>query len=267
MNALRRYKIILPSEHGSWAMLATPFIIGAGVAGRLPLALWVCAAAALALFLLRQPVTLLVRVLRGKARPDDAGPAWLWSGLLAVIAIGCGVGLVGMGRAAILWLAIPAGVIMALTVALGAWLGPRRLGVELLGVSGLAMAAPAAYAAASGDLNATAWLTWLIGAAHSVITVLYVRLRIDELHGRASRAQRIAVVAAHGLALAAVIAGIALRLVPALILLPVGLLLLRALYVGWRRPRLDSVKRFGLAETAFALAFAGLVIAAFVIHS
>ena len=45
--------------------------------------------------------------------------------------------------------------------------------------------------------------------------------------------------------------------------IPVALLLARALYVTWRKPPLNNVKRFGFAEMGLALAFAVMVIAAF----
>lgn len=266
MTMLSRYRIILPSEHGSWAMMFTPFVIGAGVAGILSAPLWLCGAAALALFLARQPLGLLARVRRGKARANDGPAAWFWSALLLAVAAGAGAWLLLLGRWAILWLAVPAGIVLALTLALSARLGPRQLSVELLGVAGLALSAPAAYVAATGHLDLTAWLTWLLSAAHSVISVLYVRLRIDETHDRASHPQRMAVIGAHGLALAAVVGGALGGWIPPLVMLPLALLLLRAVYVGWRRPRVANIVRFGLAETGFALAFAGLIVAAFALR-
>jgi hypothetical protein len=135
----------------------------------------------------------------------------------------------------------------------------------LLGVIGLALAAPAGYVAATGALDVTAWLVWGISALHSVITVLYVRLRIDERHSRASRAQALWVVAAHVLSLGAVVGAALVGWLPSLVALPVAILLIRALYVAWRKPALGDVKRFGFAETGLALGFALIVIVAFLL--
>lgn len=264
-NLLKRYRMILPTEHGSWSLMLTPFVIGAGVAGKLPSPVWLCLIAVLALFLARQPITLWVRVRRGKGRRANGPAALFWSIILLVIGGLAGIGLLAMGRLQVLWLGLPAVGILIITLAITTWKGPRQLSTELIGVIGLALAAPAAYVAATGQLDLTAWLTWGVSAAHSVISVLYVRLRIDERHDRATYRQAMAVVAAHAFSLAAAV-GLALGgVLPPLLAIPVGLLLIRALYAAWRKPPLNDVKRFGFTEMGLALGFAALVIAAFVL--
>ncbi len=262
---LQRYKMILPTEHGSWSLMLTPFVIGAGVAGKLPPPVWWCLIAVLALFLARQPITLWIRVRRGKGRQTDGPAALFWSILLLVIGGLAGVGLLAAGRWPVLWLALPAVGILLITLAITAWKGPRQLSTELIGVTGLALAAPAAYVAATGQLDLTAWLTWGVSTAHSVISVLYVRLRIDERHDRATYNQALTVVASHALSLAAAIGLALFGILPPLLAIPVGLLLIRALYAAWRKPPLNDVKRFGFTEMGLALGFAAMVIAAFVL--
>jgi hypothetical protein len=90
-------------------------------------------------------------------------------------------------------------------------------------------------------------------------------MRIDQKHQRASDAERIGVIAMHALALAIVVEGAFAGWLPPLVILPIGLLLLRALYTGWRQPPVKDVRRFGLTETGFALAFAAIVILAFTV--
>ena len=133
-------------------MMLTPFVIGAGVAARWPLPLWLCLVAALALFLLRQPLSLGLRVARGRARASDGPAAWFWSGLLMAVAVGAGIALLLTNRGMILWVAVPATVVLTITLALSTWRGPRQLGVEMLGVVGLALSAPAAALGQMGDL-------------------------------------------------------------------------------------------------------------------
>ncbi len=263
IDFLKRFKIILPTEHGSWSLMITPFIIGAGVAAQLPVSLWICAIAALTLFLARQPLALWVRVRRGRARSSDESAALGWSILLLLVAGAAGGALLALGRWPILWVAGGAAAVLALTLALGALLGPRQLVTELLGVIGLALSAPAAYIAATGQMDVKALLVWGIGALHSVISVLFVRLRINQKHDRASHAQALAVILAHAAALAVVVVMAVSGWLPWLVGLPVGLLLLRAVYVGVRNPPLTDIRRFGLTEMAFALGFAALVILAF----
>lgn len=270
-EALKRYRIIFPSEHGSWSLTLTPFLIGAGVgavAGAVASAVWatvLALMAVMALFLARQPISLWVRIMRGRGRRADLGAAQFWGLLLGGLAALAGGGLLTLGRWPVLWLALPAVAVLALTLALGAALGPRRLVVELIGVIGLALAAPAAYVSVAGHLDATAWLAWGVSALHGTISVLYVRLRIDERHGRASRGETWAVVAVHALSLLIVIAAVWMRWLPPLVAFPVGLLLVRALYVARRRPQIESVKRFGFIEMGVAFSFALLVVLAFLL--
>jgi hypothetical protein len=188
-----------------------------------------------------------------------------WSAALLMIAALSGAGMLALGRWALLWLALPALAVLAATLALTAALGPRRLGTELIGVAGLALSAPAAAIAVTGRLNALTVIVWALSAIHSIIGVLYVRLRIDERHGRASRGQAAWVVAAHALSLLAVVAAALLGWLPWPVTIPVGLLLVRALIVARQRPPITSVKRFGFTEVGLSLAFALIVVAAFLL--
>jgi hypothetical protein len=205
----------------------------------------------------------MIRVVRGKGRESDRPAAILWSAILLGIAGLAGAALLAAGRWAILWLAIPALAILLVTLALSARIGARQAAVEIIGVIGLALAAPAAYAAATGSLDFTGWVTWGLSALHNVISVLYVRLRIDIKHDRASDTQAWSVAVAHVASLAVVL-GVALAgWMPWLVAAPIGVLLGRALYVAWRKPPLENVKRFGFTEMGLALGFAAIVIAAF----
>lgn len=267
---LSRYQIIFPSEHGSWSMLLVPFLIGAGVglfaASPAPgagAAVLLCFLAVMSVFLARQPVALWDRIRRGRGRRAHLPAAIFWAAVLLANGAAAGTGLLALGRWPVLWLALPALGVLALTLALTALRGPRQLGVELIGVTGLALAAPAAYVSATARLDALAWLVWALSALHSVISVLYVRLRIDEQHQRATRRQAVWVVAAHALSVAGLAAAAAAGWLPWPVALPVGLLLVRALVAARRRPRIDDVKRFGFTEMGLGLAFALVVVVAF----
>ncbi len=271
MSLFRHTKLVLPTEHGSWSLMLTPFVIGAGVAvvfsqNGSALALLLCLMAVLALFLARQPLTLWLRVRRGKARRSDEGPARSWSLLLIAVAALCGIGLMALGRWPVLWLAIPAGAVLAITLGMAALLGQRQIITELVGVVGLALSAPAAYVAFAGDLSEIAWWLWALSALHNVISVLYVRLRIDQRHERASQAEALTVVAAHLIGLGVVVGFVLGGWLPVLVALPMAALLARAVVVAWRKPPLENVKRFGFTEMGLALAYALLVIAAFVVE-
>jgi hypothetical protein len=269
---LSRYRMIFPSEHGSWSLMLMPFIIGAGVAATQSPArhaaagIALCLVAVLAVFLARQPIGLWVRIARGKGRRADAPAARFWSlGLLAAAGL-AGAGLLALGRWAILWLALPALAALILTLGLTVRLGPRQLAVELIGVTALALGAPAGYASGTGRLDSTAWLVWGISALHSVTSVLYVRLRIDTQHDRDTHSQAWWVVAAHVLSLIAVLAALAIGWLPWLVALPTALLLARSLAAARYRPHIDDVRRFGFTEMGLALGFAAMVILAFALR-
>lgn len=271
-TVLNRYKIIIPSEHGSWSLTLVPFIIGAGVAFAAGspahlagLAALLCLLAVMALFLARQPLTLWLRIERGRGPRTQRPAARFWSLALLAVAGLSGAGLLALGRWPVLWLALPAVGILLLTVALTLLRGPRQLLTELIGVAGLALAAPAAAVAVTGTLETLAWLVWGITALHNVISVLYVRLRIDEKHGRATRTEAAWVVIAHVLSLAIIVATALMGWVPLLVALPVAGLLIRALVVAQRRPPVEDVKRFGFVEVGAGLTFAALVIVAFMV--
>lgn len=272
LEHLKQYKIILPSEHGSWSLMIVPFLTGAGVAAavgsadRLAAAgIGLCLLAVLALFLARQPLTLWIRIARGKGPKSRLSEARFWTVLLATIGGAAGIGLLVLGRWPLLWLAIPAAGVLSITLAIQAIRGPRLLVTELVGVAGLALGAPAAYASAAGWLDGSAWLVWGLAALHSVISVLYVRLRIDHAHGRATDGQAAWVVIAHALSLAVVIGLAAAGWLPWPVSVGVGLLLLRSLVVARRRPAIENVARFGFTEMGLALAFAALVVWAFAV--
>ncbi|HPV08573.1 MAG TPA: YwiC-like family protein [Aggregatilineales bacterium] len=266
---LSKYKLIIPSEHGSWSLTLVPFIIGAGVAAATSAAPGaalgglLCLLAVMGVFLSRQPVTLWLRIARGRGRRSHLPAARFWSLALLAAAGLAGLGLLSLGRWPVMWLALPAVGVLLLTAALTQLLGPRQLSTELIGVVGLALAAPAAYISVAGRIDALAWVLWALTAAHNVISILYVRLRIDERHNRATPQMAAWVIAAHVACLIATVGAALAGWLPALIALPVTALLLRAVFVAVRRPLVEDMKRFGFAEMGMGLAFAAVVILAF----
>ncbi len=264
------WKQLKPAEHGSWSLLLMPFLIGLGMAaqtvdvdgqGWLSLALFMVLA--LAGFLIRQPLGTLGRIGRGRGRRAGTRLAVVWVAILGVVAALTGVGLLALGREALIVMLGPAAVVLGLVVVIQLVVGPRGLGLELIGALGLALAAPGAYGALSEGLDRLAVVGWGIGAAHSVLAVLYVRLRIDTLHDRVSTISRVGVALAHVVGFGvAVVAGLAGWL-PLLVALPFGWLLLRALWVSWRLPPLEDVRRFGFTEMGLSLVLVVLVVVAY----
>jgi hypothetical protein len=70
--------IALPQDHGSWVFLFSPLLIGLFAGGHLSQASLLLIIAALAAFLLRQPVTIAVKVYSGRRSRRDLPAARFW---------------------------------------------------------------------------------------------------------------------------------------------------------------------------------------------
>lgn len=67
--------IALPQDHGSWVFLLSPLLIGLFIGGAITLASVVLILTALAAFLLRQPLSIAVKVWGGRRARSDLRPA------------------------------------------------------------------------------------------------------------------------------------------------------------------------------------------------
>jgi len=157
-----------------------PFAAGLGLAWRLGWAVLWTLLGVLLLFLARQPMIMLVKALSGRRSRDDVEPALIWLfiyGLLAVVPL---IALVAAGRAALFWLALPALPPLAWQLWLVTRRAERHMTVELAGSGALALAAPAAYYAATGRLDSTALAVWLLCWCQSAAAIVYVYLRLEQ---------------------------------------------------------------------------------------
>lgn len=255
-----RRALLLPAEHGSWSWLLVPLFLGAAAGGQLNGAVLLVLAGSLSAFLLRQPATAWFRIRRGKGRRSDLPLARSWTLVLATIAVLSLAGLLALGHGEILILFVPLSVLLVIYL----WIGLRQraqlrsLGMEMAGAAGLAMSAPAAYAAATGSLDDTAWFLWLLTGMLNALGVLYVRRRLADNRGRSGG--RMGPLLLHTVALLFVAALAALDLVPWLALLPFFALALRAAWLACSPRPVSNVKRFGFTEVAVE-SVSGLLIA------
>jgi hypothetical protein len=250
-----RKRLVIPTEHGAWSWLLVPFFVGAAVAGQigvaarpalLPLALALIGG--LAAFLMRQPITVWLRIRQGRASRTDEPLAAGWAlGLMSVAGL-CLVGLLALGRIALLWLVIPFALVLSLylVAARSGRAGMRALWTELIGAVGLALMGPAATIAVTGRLNGPGWALWGLMGIQNALGVLYVRLRLADTHKRS--ANRSMVFWGHVAGLAVVVIAGLLAWVPLSAALPFAGVLLRAVWAA-RQPRpISDVRRFGFTE-------------------
>jgi hypothetical protein len=183
---LRRH-IALPSDHGSWVFLLSPLLIGLFAGGSFSIASVYLIIAAMAAFLIRQPVTIAIKAYSGRRSRRDLPAARMWMLVYSAIALLGVAGLVSEGYAALLILALPGIPVFAWHLYLVSRRQERRqVGIEVVGSGVLALAAPAAYWVGQGPppalnaLDPLGWwlfaLTWLQSAA----SIVYAYLRLEQ---------------------------------------------------------------------------------------
>lgn len=178
--ALFRRQIALPQDHGAWVFILSPLLIGLFAGG------WVSASAylilaAMAAFLVRQPVSTLVKVYSRRRPRRDLPAAWFWTGVYGLLALVGVVGLALSGHAYLLWLALPGVPVFIVHLLLISRREERRqLGVELVGSGVLALAAPAAYWVGINQADPYGW--WLFGLTwfQSAASIVYAYLRLEQ---------------------------------------------------------------------------------------
>ncbi len=264
-------RIPLPKEHGSWAMLAVPLMIGLAVAAQWQWRSVLLIVAALGLFLLRFPVDTLIKT---RKRPQ-ADRRWLiqWTVIYGSIAAIGGGWLVLLDR---LYALIGFGLIGGTLLVYHWWLVDRREEMsasgELAGICGLAMGAPLAYYAATGLIDGTALMLWIVNALYFGGTVFYIKLKVrqqprlpapDRVSERLVKAR--ACLTYQSVVLTIVIVLAALHDMPALIVLAFVPMTLKVLIgaTRWQDKQSLSLPRLGVIEMAHAALFAVLIIAAF----
>ena len=123
----------------------SPLIIGLALRALIGAASLVMILAALAAFMLRQPVTIAVKAISGRRPAGDLALARLWIGVYGLVLLAAVIGLVLLDAGYVVWLAAPALPVLGWHL----WLVSRRaerrqLWVEIAGAGGCADA-PAAY--------------------------------------------------------------------------------------------------------------------------
>lgn len=177
---LKRY-IALPQDHGSWVFLLSPLLIGI-FAG----ALWKPATAylimaALAAFLIRQPMTMAIKMYSGRRSKRDLPAARFWIVVYGVVGIAALIGLISQGFTYLLYLALPGAPVFAWHLYLVSRRAERRqMGIELVASGVLALAAPAGYWVGLGRPDPMGWLLFGLVWLQSAASIVYAYLRLEQ---------------------------------------------------------------------------------------
>ncbi len=176
-----RRQIALPSEHGSWVFILSPLLIGLFAGDNWNLATLYLVIAALAAFLVRQPVTIAIKAYTGRRSQRDLPAAWFWITVYSAIGLFAVVGLVVQGYAYLLILALPGIPVFSWHLYLVSKRAERRqAGIEVVGSGVLALSAPAAYWVGIGNPNPTGWWLFLLTWLQSAASIVYAYLRLEQ---------------------------------------------------------------------------------------
>jgi hypothetical protein len=237
----------LPREHGAWGILLIPFATAVGVSGVCDLKIAFLLGSVLCFYVAR------ASYLKGNAR---------WTATLLVGSVACTVPLLVVWR---LWWLIAFGAVAA---PLAFRKPARSTAMQLLAVCGLTLTAPAAWCAATLQIDGRAWLLWLLNVLCFAGGVFYVKMHVAAAIRR-KRFESFAEKARHGAAVLAYYAGLLVVLlalassgvVSLWITLAYAPVVLRALIgVGRLGPTL-RIKRLGWTEVAYSLVYAVVLVA------
>jgi hypothetical protein len=261
----------IPKEHGSWAMLIVPLLLGIVIAPGWHWRVIILLVAALGFFLFRFPLATLVKT--RQRRSSNRAYLWQWAAIYGGITALAGGWLV---LAHSLWWLVPMGIIGGVLLAFHLWLVARRQEMsvigELAGIFGLALGAPMAYYVAGGQLDSVAAALWLVNALYFGGTVFYIKLKVrqqprlaapDRVSERLVKAK--ACLAYQTIALTIIAALVAFQWAPWLALLafvPVTIKVIHGAW-QWQDKKSLSLTRLGVTEIVHAAAFSLLVIIAF----
>lgn len=271
-RAFFRKSLVVPTEHGAWSWLLVPWLVGAVVGAASPsdaplagLALLLTLVGGLSAYMIRQPATAWLRIRQGRGRQADRPLAAGWAAGFSLLSLLCLLGLLLLGRTALLGLAVPflAILLAYLLAARSGRAAMRSLWMELAGAVGLALTAPAAYIAASGQLTPVTLALWALLALQNAMGVLYVRLRLADSKQRDGN--RSLTLWGHVAAFAAVLATGVLGWTPLLAAVPFAGFLVRALWAVRQVRPVPDIKRFGFTEVGVELLGGALIAAGYLL--
>ena len=173
--------IALTSEHGSWVFLFSPLLIGIFAGENFSSISLYLIFAALAGFLIRQPIIIAVKAYAGRRPRSDLPAARFWIVVYAAIGLLTVVGLVVRGFGYVLWLAVPGVPVFIWHLFLISRRAERRqIGVEVVASGVLALSAPGAYWVGVGAANSLGWWLWALVWLQSAASIVYAYLRLDQ---------------------------------------------------------------------------------------
>lgn len=181
MKELFKKQIALPQDHGSWVFILSPLLIGIFAGGTFTYGTFNLIIAAMSAFMIRQPMTIIVKAISGRRPRNDLSPALFWVAIYGVIAALSLTALILEGFSYMLWLSIPGAPVFAWHL----WLVTKReerkqASIEVIATGVLSLAAPAAYWVSRGGYDPTGWWLWALTWLQSAASIVYAYLRLEQ---------------------------------------------------------------------------------------
>lgn len=179
-NIFRR-SIAITNEHGSWVFFLSPLLIGLFLANLWSLDSLLLATAALAAFLVRHPITLIVKMNSGRRHRRDIPAAWFWILVYSFLGTAALLILLANGHTYLIFLALPGIPVFLWHLYLVSKRAERRkMGIEIIASGVLALTAPAAYWVGIGGPQPVGWLLWILIWLQSAASIVYAYLRLGQ---------------------------------------------------------------------------------------
>jgi len=181
-------KPVIPKEHGAWAILFVPLLIGAQLGGGFGWFTLTFALSSLGIFLSYLPAQTFLHEAFSKTRHHErliAARRWTAIYLTAGVIFGLPV-LAIRAR----WLLISIGFVSIGCFLVNFVLSKSRsktITRDLVSVLGLTLTGPSAYYVVSGQLDTTAFIVWLLNFLFFGSCVFYIHMRIEALAAKKSR--------------------------------------------------------------------------------
>jgi len=188
-----RKQVFLPQDHGSWVFIFSPLLVGLFAGGRFTYGSLSLVLAALAAFLIRQPVTMAVKAYSGRRARSDLPAAGFWIVVYGLVILLALIGLMRAGFGYLIYLAIPGVPVFAWHLWLVSSRAERRqVNVEIIATGVLSLAAPAAYWVGIGRYDPAGWWLWILVWFQTAASIVYAYLRLEqrELAEAPPRAER-----------------------------------------------------------------------------
>lgn len=181
MSRLFRKHIAIPQDHGAWVFILSPLLIGLFAGGNFKPESANLVIVAIGAFLLRQPLSIMVKIYSGRRSRDDLPSARFWTFLYGIVILLAMIGLVTAGFSYLLYLVIPGIPVFAWHLYLVSKRVERRQpGIEIIGTGVLSLAAPAAYWVGKETYDFAGWWLWLLTWLQSAASIVHAYLRLEQ---------------------------------------------------------------------------------------